>query len=378
MAHAKLDVIHEVIAVPTLKSADALELHARARKLLWAGLPPSLDVATARRFYDKYLDESPQTIWEVVHKTRREHAPALLAAFRKHRSLAGDFVIGATLGGTPIARIDEKRHDRLVRAGVALAKVLSFWRAAASVESSRRVAFIAKDAVLVDGIRRALEPRVEEKPNLTDLGPWLWFMSALAQDASPATLRLLARMGESAKERDELVSVLKRLWGYHAAESRGLKKLVEDLGVWRSAKVARSGGATLGRGIGLPAEGWWFEVTANADDEKPYYYRLPAIILKAHAGEPPGTFSARVQPKGDFSVFTEGETATNGLDLPLPPADARRIKAWFDAAGENLGVRWRWERAEVKTNLKGADRQRLVDWVRGSQTVRPAGARVRK
>jgi hypothetical protein len=147
--------------------------------------------------------------------------------------------------------------------------------------------------------------------------------------------------------------------------------LVDELVASKQKKIASSGGAAIGRMIGLPDEGWSFEIIANSDDLKPDYYRFPVVVLKAHAGEPPKTWSARVQTSGAYTVFEEGDHTVNQLELPAPPDDPAALKAWFDAAGEKLGVEWRWAKAAVKTNLKGDDRKRLVDWVRHASRRAP-------
>ena len=90
---------------------------------------------------------------------------------------------------------------------------------------------------------------------------------------------------------------------------------------------------------------------------------MPLAMLRAHAGAPPGSWDARGQNDHDYSFFSEGEETHNGFELTRP-TDLVTVKTWFDAAGLLLGVRWSWTHAQVRTNLIGAERRRLLSWAR--------------
>jgi hypothetical protein len=363
MANSDVDaLITKVLASETFNTSDGRTLQEQIRKRLLAGLPRSIPPATAGMLYARIMREAPYTLWMVIHKTRRQHAPPLMVELRRHRSLTSDFLVAATFAGT--RSFDDETYARLIRAATALVKIRSFVHSAISRASSLRVAFIARDAALVAAIRAAITPLIDTEQHGDDLGVWLWFISVLAQDASPASLKVLARLAEVAEKHDD-VSVLARLLGYHSAENAGLARIVAKLCAQIDAKIEAAGSSQFARGLKLAKRDWWIEVVAGTDPSRPIGSQLPypLAMLRANAGTEPPTWEARVQTLDDYSLLSDQKDRHNGFALAAP-TDLLRIGGWFDDAATKLGLQWAWSRVRIKTNLQGDERARLTAWAK--------------
>lgn len=348
------ELISEVLACRTFNTTRGRQLEVQGQRLLAKGLPRSVDAATARKLYRRYLAESPFRLWTVVHKTRPEHAEQLVAELERRPSLERDFLFA-------MARPRGKRLDfeRLKKAGRTLAKLKTFSHAALSRAQSLRVAFIAADAELVEAICTVLEPRLQEKQLEVS-----WFISVLAQAATPGAIALLTRLAKLKKKRGD-VEVLARLLRFHADEHPDVARLVAMLEGETTKKLATSEAGDLNRSLQLTSPGWSFEVLVGTAPDvklKAGEYSVPFAMVKASAGLPP-TWEVRVQNTEGYTLFRDGKVFVNGLELPTPKRLVEALR-WLDDAGATLGLTWAWAGQFVKTNLKGPERARLLAWLR--------------
>ncbi|GEN10364.1 hypothetical protein MFU01_54010 [Myxococcus fulvus] len=71
------------------------------------------------------------------------------------------------------------------------------------------------------------------------------------------------------------------------------------------------------------------------------------------------------EPGGSVPVFDLDGTGLQNDTLGLGVCEATRIPEWMARAAERLRTEWRFEQRSVMTSLRGRQRTRLYEWLRG-------------
>ncbi len=316
--------------------------------------------------YLSLLTATPYEFWRAAHKMDFATAAALLPALRAHASIQAHFLTAAA--GAESDPFDQAAYQRLVQAGKALSKIQTFTHAPQSRAAAERLRPFGAQPGVAHAAQTALRVKPITAVGLDELLVYLWLVTLLAQEGSPASLETLAEIGRAAAQAENHRDVLGRIIGFYAQDHPALAEIAAALGEAIQARQQVSPAARLldAAGIAPPSPQWRVRLVVTdrpGEDPVPWSNPPPYADLRLQGDKSPH-YELRIRDQaGEPVYFNDDSSLDHEYPFGLkPPLDLGEIREYLDALGEKLNLRWAWQRAYVDTNLRGKNKNILSDW----------------
>jgi hypothetical protein len=187
-------------------------------------------------------------------------------------------------------------------------------------------------------------------------------LAVLVADGSDASIdALIPHLGSALDERDDRLDRLRRL-RTHAADTPRVRALLAELDETYDARNAASPALVLGPIIGIGnVSVLWFDVRLASREQRDSISRVQGgISVDSRSAI---WFHVYLS---DFGVqgYTRFDSSGDATDHHgIGRCEAAALPAWLAATATHLGVRW--EAHHINSNVRGAKRTRIVDWLDG-------------